>query len=280
MSYLHIDNLYKNQDIFLFKKVYVMEKIHGTSAHVQCIKGKLSFFSGGSAHNKFVEIFSETLAGKMHGFKQDIIIYGEAYGGKQQGMRDTYGDKLKFVVFDVKINDCWLNVIKAERIAKELGLEFVWYSKTSTDIEELDKFKNQDSMQAIRNGQGEGKKAEGIIIRPLMELTRNNGERIIVKHKRDDFRETKTKRRVLDPSELKVIEKAEEVAEEWVTLMRLNHVLDKIENHSIEKMKDILIAMCEDIKREGVGEIIWSKEVQKAISKKTALFYKKYKLKP
>ena len=39
-----------------------------------------------------------------------IIVYGEAYGGKQQGMRATYGDKLKFIVFDVKIYDRFLSV--------------------------------------------------------------------------------------------------------------------------------------------------------------------------
>jgi hypothetical protein len=30
MGYLHIDNLYKSQDILLFKRCYALEKIHGT----------------------------------------------------------------------------------------------------------------------------------------------------------------------------------------------------------------------------------------------------------
>ena len=34
MAYHHIDNLYRNQDVLLFKEVYALEKIHGTSAHV------------------------------------------------------------------------------------------------------------------------------------------------------------------------------------------------------------------------------------------------------
>ena len=34
MGYMHIDNLYKNVTIMLFKEAYVLEKIHGTSAHI------------------------------------------------------------------------------------------------------------------------------------------------------------------------------------------------------------------------------------------------------
>ncbi len=35
MGYLHIDNLYKNQTIRLFRECYALEKVHGTSAHVR-----------------------------------------------------------------------------------------------------------------------------------------------------------------------------------------------------------------------------------------------------
>ena len=34
MGYRHIDNLYKNQDILLFRECFALEKIHGTSANV------------------------------------------------------------------------------------------------------------------------------------------------------------------------------------------------------------------------------------------------------
>lgn len=33
MGYLHIDNLYKNRDILLFRECWALEKVHGTSAH-------------------------------------------------------------------------------------------------------------------------------------------------------------------------------------------------------------------------------------------------------
>ncbi len=45
MSYLHIDNLYRSQDILLFRECYALEKIHGTSAHVAYHNGEVKFFS-------------------------------------------------------------------------------------------------------------------------------------------------------------------------------------------------------------------------------------------
>lgn len=107
MSYLHIDNLYKNQDILLFKKCYALEKIHGTSAHVGWSEGKLSYFSGGGSHELFVKLFD---AGKLTekftalGY-QKVTVFGELYGGKLQGMRHVYGEQQKFVVFDVKVGE-------------------------------------------------------------------------------------------------------------------------------------------------------------------------------
>ena len=53
MAYLHIDNLYKNQEILMFKECYALEKIHGTSAHVGFKEGAIHFFSGGENHERF-----------------------------------------------------------------------------------------------------------------------------------------------------------------------------------------------------------------------------------
>lgn len=282
MGYLHIDNLYKNQDILQFKECYAMEKIHGTSARISWYKFRVTFFSGGENHEKFSKLFNkEELIQKFESLNipQGVTVYGEAYGGKQQGMRDTYGDNLKFIVFDVKVGDKWLAVPQAEEIAKVLVLEFVHYIICPTEILLLDVQRNEESMQAIRNGMGSGHKREGIVLRPLMELTKNNGARIIAKHKRDNFRETKTKRTVphnISPEKLKVLEDAKEVAEEWVTRMRLGHILGKIKEPDITMMREIIHTMIEDIKREGNKEIKWSKSVEKYIGKITANLTKEY----
>lgn len=274
MGYLHIDNLYKNQDILLFKECYALEKIHGTSAHVSWNKEKLGFFSGGSRYETFIDIFDkEKLAIRF--LKEDIgkvMIYGEAYGGKQQGMRATYGDSLKFIAFDVLIgDDCWLNVPLADEFCTNLGIEFVSYEKVSTDISILDRQRDLHSRQAVRNGVLATKPQEGVVLRPLIEMRKNHGSRIIAKHK--ILRETFTPRKVQDPALLVVLENAQEIATEWVTAERLRHVLDKIENPCVECMREIIHSMLEDIKREGDGEIIWNKAVTRAISKKTVKLF-------
>lgn len=279
MGYLHIDNLYKNQTILMFKECYALEKIHGTSAHIAWnnIEKSIRYFSGGESHEKFVNLFNEQeLIERFYETfpNSNAIIYGEAYGGKQQGMSGTYGKYLKFIAFDVKVNDLWLHVPNAEGVVCSIGLEFVDYKKVSTDLDCLDAERDKDSTQAIRNGVGEGKKREGVVLRPLVEFTMNNGKRIITKHKRDDFRETKTKRKV-SQEDLKVLEDAKEIAEEWVTEMRLNHVLDKLpKGINVESTGMVIKAMIEDVFREADGEIVKNKKAKKYIGSRTAKLFK------
>jgi len=275
MAYRHIDNLYKNQDILLFKECYATEKINGASAHVSWKDSKVSFFSGGVEHLSFVNLFDKNELVKKFtelGIPK-IVIYGEAYGGKCQGMRKTYGDKLKFVAFEVKIDDLWLNVPNAEDVAKSLGFDFVPYVKCSTNIEGLNAIMLAPSEQSVKCGITEPRKREGVVLRPLIEVRKNNGERIIVKHKNDDFIETKTPRKV-NEEDLKTLKQANEIAEEWVTEMRLSHVLDKFPGAGMEKTGEIVKAMIEDVERESEGEIVKSREARKSIGKRTASMFK------
>ena len=272
---MHLNNLYKDQKIMMFRECYALEKIHGSSSHVaHTLNEGLRFFSGGEKHARFVEIFNEpNLADKLKDL--DVVIYGEVYGGKCQGMSGTYGKELKFVAFDVKINDMWLSVPQAEAFCIEAGLEFVDYVKISTDIKQIDFQRDRDSVQAVRNGMGCGRKREGVVLRPLVEFSRNDGERVMAKHKGDSFKETKTPREV-SPEQLKILADGESVADEWVTPMRLAHVLDKLGNPGMEKMRDIIFAMQEDVKRESEGEVVWSTAVEKAVGKATSRGVKAY----
>ena len=276
MGYLHIDNLYKNQDILMFKECYALEKIHGTSAHVSFNDGKIKFFSGGESHERFVSLFDkdDLLKKASEMGLTDFIVYGEAYGGKQQGMRETYGDELKFVAFDVKVGDSWLSVPDAEQVVVALGLEYVSYNLVSTSLEVLDKERDKPSVQAVRNGMG-SRPREGIVLRPLVEVVKNNGKRIISKHKGEAFQETATKRKIIDPDKIEAIREANAIADEWVTHMRLQHVLQKFpEDVNMESTRDIINSMIEDVEREGKGEIVMSKAAHVAIGKRTAVMFR------
>ena len=204
-------------------------------------------------------------------FANKVLVHNS-----QQGMKDTYGPNLKFIAFEVQIGDSWLSVPQAEAFVKDLGLEFVYWELVSSDMESLNAQRDADSVQAIRNGMGPGHKREGVVLRPPFECTLNNGERLIAKHKRDDFRETKTPRVVGVP--LEVMQDAQKAADEFVTHQRLGHILGRLQEEEkiIENTKKIIQLMVEDITREGSGEVLFSGEVTKAISKATARLYKTY----
>jgi len=313
MGYLHINNLYRDQVILMFRECYALEKIHGTSAHItfNFTSGDFwsaKFFSGGESYTKFVSLFDQV---KLQTAVKDldipidkeITVFGEAYGGSQQGMSHTYGKELKFIVFDIKIGDNFLSVPDAEDVAKKLGLEFVHYTKVPlvkwgesgnevvTDLRHIDAERDMPSVQAVRNGvstpeafmKGEGPGREGVVLRPLIEMTLNNGQRVIVKHKGDKFKETATPRPVVDPSKLKVLSDATAVANEWTTNTRLEHILQKIQparlngeipEFDMSQVPQIIKAMIEDVLREGEGEIVVSESVKKAIGKKAIELFK------
>lgn len=280
MGYLHIENLYRNQTIRLFRECYVLEKVHGTSAHIRWSKGALTFYAGGEKHESFITLFD--VAALTEAFQRlgrdEVIVYGEAYGGKQQGMRHTYGDKLCFIAFDAKIDDAWLNVPSMDRLVAGLGIEVVPWRKVSTDLEALDAERDLPSEVAVRRGITLPREREGVVLRPLLEMTLNNGERVISKHKGDKFRETAKPRPVVKADKLEVLRQAQEIADEWVTGERLQHVLSKIElDGKVANMAMtpvVIAAMVEDIYREGRGEIVESKETKTAIGTVTAKLFK------
>lgn len=277
MGYMHINNLYRDQRVMMFREVYVLEKVHGTSAHITWKDGKLTFFAGGASHEQFVALFDqEDLKTRFASLPPtDITVYGEAYGGKMQAMKDTYGPDLKFIVFDVKIGDNWLDVPNMDQVARGLGLEVVPWDLIPCNVNNLDFWRDAPSQVAARRGCGDKRLREGIVIRPTIELHTNNGERVMAKHKGEAFSE-----RVHTPQvktdRLEVLAEADKIAAEWVTEMRLSHVLDKLEPPALE-LRDIPRvndAMVEDVYREGQGEIVESKEAAGAIRRLAAKLFK------
>lgn len=278
MGYKKIPNLYKDRDILLFKECYAMEKIHGTSAHVTYKRDEadIKFFSGGGPRETFVALFDrEQLLNQFDQFRDDVTVYGEFYGGKIQKCSDIYGTDQKFVAFEVKIGDKWLSVPAAQAVVLDLGLEFVDFVKVPTDLEALNAERDKPSVQAIRNGCGDDKEREGVVLRPLIEVTRNSGSRICAKYKRDKFRETKTPR-VVSEADLQQLTAAQAIAEEWVTPMRLNHVCDALGGiePQIENADQIIPAMCDDVRVEAGDEIVWDKTVAKKIGAETVRLLK------
>lgn len=266
MGYAHIQNLYRQPEIL---ECYALEKVHGTSAHIGFSENALHFFSGGEPNTNFVNLFDQENLMKVFSSKfteeNKVIVYGEAFGGKQQGMGETYGKKLRFIVFDIKIDNQWLDVSSAAGLAGELGLEFVPYERGPLSLVWLDEQRDRPSRVAIVPD----KPSEGIVIRPIYELFYKDGSRFIFKHKRPEFRETKTQREV-NPDKVLVFTEANTIADEWVTPMRLEHVLQKTPFNSPKDIGTIIKAMLEDVQRESNGEFEWTKEISGAVAKATS----------
>lgn len=280
MGYRHIENLRRNQTILMFKECWAMEKIHGTSAHIRWDADhaeQIKFYSGGEKHEKFVSLFDiDALRESFLRLGRDqMVVYGEAYGGKQQGMSKLYGPQLCFVVFEVMTGaDTWLNVPNSAGVAESLGLEFVPFQKCSTDLDELTALRDAPSRIAVRRG-CEPAIGEGLVLKPLQEFRDHRNERIIVKYKTEQFSERKSKKDTkVEPARAEQLTEAEAIANEWVTDMRLRHVIGALEAAKQRSLasRDIpalLAMMQEDVTREGGDELVMSQDAARAIKRKT-----------
>jgi hypothetical protein len=253
-----------------------MEKIHGTSASVAWRGDHVWLSSGGESATRFATLFDTVALAAV--FRElgyaEVTVYGEAYGGKQQQQAWRYGAALKFAAFDVQCDGRWLDVPSAEALVRKLGLEFVHYAVVNTDVATLDAERDAPSVQATRNGVDGTHPREGVVLRPLIEVIDAYGDRVIAKHKRDDERETATPRKVVDPSQLTVLADAAAIAEEWVTVTRLDHVLQKLpQGIGLAQTRDVIAAMVNDVIVEAKGEIVDSKEARAAIGKKAAAMF-------
>ena len=283
MGYLKIPNLYKCKEILTFPELCVTEKIHGTSTYLYLKDKTVKYHCGGETEKTFGAIFDkdmilqELTAILTENSWINIRVHGEAYGGKQQKMAKTYGNVLKFIVFDIRINidtptDRFLDVLDAERIAHRLGLEFVPYVVGPATAEFLDEQANLDSVQSVKNGMGSGNAREGIVVGPMVESKLLNGDRAICKHKNRLFWELTNER----PLTQKIIAHSNDndIALDWVTDMRARHVIDKMmhdrEEKKISNKETSLFVdkMLQDIVDESEGEIIWTIDVKKAIRRR------------
>lgn len=287
MGFMHIIPLYKYPNFFkLYDLIYAMEKIHGTSTWItyEANCDYLKYHSGGETGERFKSLFDDQyLKTELEKLSKEnkwrkIKIHGECYGNKNQAMSKTYGEELKFIVFDVNVNGNFLDIPKAEQIAKNLGMEFVDYVIGPNTPDWIEEQSNRFSVQAEKNGCGNDKHREGVVVRPLIESTFEDGKRAIAKHKNAFFWEITTRRPLGE--RVKILENDLEIVEEWVTLERFKHVTDRVLQDKEDKtivlsdIKKFIELMVEDVKREGEGEIVWSLLVEKGIKKKTGIMFK------
>ena len=114
-----------------------------------------------------------------------VIIYGEGYGSKiQKGGGRYISNDVNFRVFDINIDGWWLELDDVKDICDKLNLEMaVPYGELT--IEEAEKMVIKGFKSTI--SEDETLIAEGLVLRPKVQLFNKRGERIMVKIKYCDY---------------------------------------------------------------------------------------------
>lgn len=181
------------------------EKIDGTNIRIEVV-GKTITFKGRTdraeipSHlKKFLqETFTPEIVFTALGVSPEIginenstcTIYGEGYGAKIQAGGNYLGNKVGFILFDVRIDKWWLKRSDCEGIAKKLGCPIVPIIGNMTLLEAIDFVKKGFKSTIAENKDYD---AEGLVLRTPDGLQFRDGQRIILKIKTCDFKKYKQK---------------------------------------------------------------------------------------
>jgi len=178
---------------YLKDNLWVMtEKIDGTNIRVaweEKPSGEYELRFGGRTDNaqiptfllsKLQDLFSDfDWAGQ---FPDGVTLYGEGYGAKiQKGGGNYIPDGVDFILFDVKIGSWWLRREDVEGIADKIGVKCVPIVCRGTIAEAIDIVKD-----GLKSTFGEFT-AEGLVLKPEIDLFTRSGYRIVTKLKGKDF---------------------------------------------------------------------------------------------
>lgn len=170
------------------------EKIDGTNIRVIYRDGQVSF--GGRTDNaqipaKLINFLKDRFTVEMMASVfpdcagTDVVLYGEGCGAGIQKGGGNYSPDQRFVLFDVKIG-LWLERRNVRDIARKFSIPDAPSILFGTIQEAEDKVR-EGFLSRVAVSSTPGFKAEGLVGRPLEELSMRNGERVIVKMKTRDY---------------------------------------------------------------------------------------------
>jgi len=168
------------------------EKVDGTNIRIM-IDGENITFGGKTdraqipanlvteLNNMFLGLLKRKVIEEI--FDCPVCLYGEGYGAKiQKGGGNYIPDKQSFILFDIKIGECWLQRKDIEDIAEILNIKTVPIIGIGTLYDAIEKTRKGF------NSQWGNFVSEGIVLRPEIELKTRNNQRIITKIKHKDFK--------------------------------------------------------------------------------------------
>ena len=169
------------------------EKIDGTNIRIMWDGETVRF--GGKTDNAQIPTFLLTVlqdtftAEKMLSVFKDatnVCLYGEGYGMKIQKGGNYLSNRTDFILFDCKVDDWWLTRDNLVDISTKLSIGIVPIVGTGTLSEAVD-FCKQGYKSII--AENLNYYAEGLVMKPCVELFGRNGDRIITKIKLKDFKQ-------------------------------------------------------------------------------------------
>ena len=162
------------------------EKIDGTNIRIMWDGQRVTY--GGKTDNAQIPAFLVTrlqelfTADKFAIWNAPVCLYGEGYGAKIQKAGINYKpDGTDFILFDVWINGWWLKWDDVIDVANKMEIHHVPVIGEGTLSNAI------DLTQTGFNSTFGGFIAEGLVIKPIVDLFCRNGERIIAKIKHKDF---------------------------------------------------------------------------------------------
>jgi hypothetical protein len=113
-----------------------------------------------------------------------ICLYGEGYGAKIQKGGNYIPDKTSFILFDVKVGELWLSRKSVVDIAFKLDIQVVPIIGHGTLLNAVKMVQNGFTSTISHN---RDYMAEGLIMKPVVDLFNRKGDRIVAKIKHRDF---------------------------------------------------------------------------------------------
>jgi hypothetical protein len=111
-----------------------------------------------------------------------VQLYGEGYGARiQKGGGNYKPDGVDFILFDAVVNDIYLQCHNVEDVAAKLAIDVVPIIGRGTLYEAVE-FTRNGFASTIGTAH-----AEGLVMRPAVELVDRMGRRVITKVKTKDF---------------------------------------------------------------------------------------------
>lgn len=126
------------------------------------------------------EMFEQTFGEK------EVTLYGEGYGQKIQ--TNGYIDGVDFILFDVFVGDLPLARENVESVAEALGIAVIPIIFEGNLQDGIDYVKQHNKTRI--SGGFYGAYMEGLVARPKVEVRDCLGNRVIVKIKYNDFKES------------------------------------------------------------------------------------------